>query len=359
MNSLPRESPRAGDGPWAQSAEWAFRFAFFLVLAMAAAWLLSGVHRIAADKQAIVFRFGRVVNEHGAGLLLTWPAPVDRVVIVPSNTQQIEFHLPRLDDATVVADDAGQDADESFFNPGLKEDPRENTAYLLTGDASVVHIQATLFYQITDPAAYIVAGEHVAPALERLFIASAVATAASRDLDTVLVARPEAAALPAQAAMRERLRNDLAGAVNQRLEKLAAQHDELGLRISRVDLVAAIPDGASEAFQRVLTVTQEVQQKIAESRTAAEVKMQQARQAQTRIMTDAVAHADEEVTNAQTQTASIVAIAEQHDDAASRQTVIHRLYYERAGALLRKMGDVQAIPADGGSHLILSGSMPR
>src|SRR5260370_17746419 len=101
---------------------------------------------------------------------------------------------------------------------------RENTAFLLTGDASVVHLQATLLYQIIDPAAYILAAEHVGPALQRLFVASAVSVCASRDLDTILVARPEldSGSNAAARAGREQLRADLMNGINHRLDDLTA-----------------------------------------------------------------------------------------------------------------------------------------
>ena len=62
---------------------------------------------------------------------------------------------------------------------GLRDDLDElqtgETGFLLTGDSSIVYLQASLFYQVSDPAAYVLAADHVGPALERLFVAAAVA----------------------------------------------------------------------------------------------------------------------------------------------------------------------------------------
>ena len=274
------------EGPWVEAADWGFRFLFFVVGVMAVGWIFSGVHRIAADSQAVVFRFGNPVRTQGAGLLLAWPSPVEQVTVLPSAMRQIEFHLPGLDDSS-GAPDANNGA--ATYGTYLNSYPRWNTAFLLTGDSSVVHLQATLFYQITDPVAYVIAGEHTAPALERLFIASAVTTIAGRDLDTVLVARPEAAARPAEVAMREQLRYDLVKAVNERLAKLAQQQIGLGIQVSRVDISASIPGGAKTAFDQVLIVTQEVQKNIALARTQAELKAQATNQERDRIVTEATA----------------------------------------------------------------------
>jgi len=340
-------------GPWVESIEWTFRFLFFLVGAVAVGWMLSGIHRIPADAQAVVFRFGKPVRTQGPGLLLAWPSPVERVDVLPASARQIEFHLPRLDDG-----DAGNaDSATAIYGAYVSSDPRQNTAFLLTGDSSVVHLQATLFYQIQDPVAYVVAGEHVAPALERLFIASAVATIAGRDLDTVLVARPEAAARPREAAMREQLRQDLVAAVNRRLAELTGPDAGLGIRVSRVDVTAAIPSGAKAAFDHVLTVTQDVQKDIAMARTQAELKAQSARQQRDRIMTEASARADEQVDGAKTQTASIEALGGTARD-GSHHMLMQRLYNDRVHTLFRKIGRIEAVDPAGSAHAILPGDTP-
>ena len=157
---------------------------------------------------------------------------------------------------------------------------RENAAFLLTGDASVVHLQATLLYQIIDPAAYILAAEHVGPALQRLFVASAVSVCASRDLDTILVARPEldSGSSAAARAGREQLRADLMNAINHRLDDLTSAGASLGIKVSRVDLAAAIPSGAKSAFDYVLIATQQADRDIAEARTGAAMTAQRANQ---------------------------------------------------------------------------------
>jgi regulator of protease activity HflC (stomatin/prohibitin superfamily) len=355
---MTRTTDKLGDtphGPWVESAEWAFRFLFFLVGAVALGWICSGVHRIQADSQAVVFRFGNPVRTQGPGLLLAWPSPIEQVVVLPSPIRQIEFHLPRLKDST---DLQGDDPNAiAVYGAMVNGDPRWNTAFLLTGDASVVHLQATLFYQITDPVAYVVAGEHVAPALERLFIASAVDAIAGRNLDSVLVARPEAAAQPAEAAQREQLRNDLARAVNRRLEALVQQQASLGIEVSRVDITASIPRGAKVAFDHVLAVTQDAQKNIAMARTQAELKTQATDQQHDRILSEATARADEIVNSAKVETASIQALGAQSQD-TSHAMLMQRLFNDRIGMLFKKVGHVETVDPNGGVHPILPGDSP-
>lgn len=351
MNTSSREPARDLGGPWAETAEWAFRFLFLLVALIAIGWAFSGVHRIPADSQAVVFRFGNAVRAQGAGLLLAWPPPIERVVVLPSAARQIEFQLPRLGGSQPESTDYASATAGAY----VSEDPRGNTAILLTGDSSVVHLQATLFYQIVDPIAYVVAAEHVAPALERLFIASAVATIGGRGLDSIMAARPESATRPAEVLLRERLRGDLARAVNDKLAELEQRHAGLGIRVSRVDLSGSIPSGAKAAFDHVLTVTQEVQKRIAEARTQAELDTQTALQERDRISTDAAARAAELVNDATTRTATIEALGARSGE-SSHTMLLQRLYYDRIGALMKKIGHVETVDPNGSVHEILPGA---
>jgi regulator of protease activity HflC (stomatin/prohibitin superfamily) len=368
------------NGAWAQSAKLAFRFLFLAVAVTAIGWGVSNVRQVPPDSRAVVLRFGNIVRQQGAGLLIAWPRPIEEVVLLPSADRQIEFKINRFEGnasfgggRTVMGsvpfggqDSNGNQTDDlsvtidSFRGFNMIEDPRQNAGFLLTGDSSVVHLQATLFYQITDPAAYLIAADHVAPALERLFVASAVSVCASRDLDTILVARPEASDTgnDNSRSSREQLRADLMNAVNQRLQNLMEQGVGLGITVSRVDLVPAIPSGAKSAFDLVLIATQWAERDIAQARTDAETTAQKANRESDRIITDATAQAEEVVTQAKTRTAAIAALAEQ-TPGLSGQMLINRIYYDRVGALLKKAGGVDTVDHDGTSHLILPGPVQK
>jgi regulator of protease activity HflC (stomatin/prohibitin superfamily) len=233
-------------------------------------------------------------------------------------------------------------------------DPRFNSGFLLTGDSGVVHLEARVFYQINDPLAYMISTDHVEPALERLFLASAVAMMAGRDMDSVLVARPEIASEASEATRRERLRADLMSAVNKRLNGLGQQGASLGIVVSRVDLVPSIPAGAKEAFENVLVVTQDAEARAAVARTTAEMTSQEANRNKDRIAAGATAAAEETVTNAKAQTAPIEALAQQAKD-TSRSMQLTRLYYDRVGPLLKKAQRVEIVDRSGAVRTILPG----
>ena len=334
-------------GPLGQSIAHAFRFLFIAVCAIALGWLFSNIHQIAPDSQAVVLRLGEVARVQGPGLLIAWPRPIERVVVLPGHDRQIPLQI------SAFTKTESPDAD-TFGASDLHPDPRLNAAFLLTGDSAVVRLQAQLFYQITNPAAYMTAAEHVAPALQRMFAASAITTVAGRDLDSILVARPEIASRANEAARRGRLRVDLVNAVNQRLDELAASNAELGVRVSRIDLVPSIPAGAKFAFDNVLVVIQTAQTEIANANTTAQITLQDANRNKDRTFTDATAAADERVSDAKVQTASIAALSQQAQG-MSREMQLSRLYYDRINKLLRKAARVEVVDQTGAVHVLMSG----
>ncbi len=347
--TLPDVRGAEPSGAWAQSAKLAFRFLFLVVCLAAVGWSVSNFRQVPPESRAIVYRFGQLVRQQGSGLLMAWPQPIERLVILPSEDRQLEFRIDRFEPDSALGSD--------FM---ISDYARENSAFLLTGDASVVHLQAALLYQIIDPAAYILAAEHVGPALQRVFVASAVAVCASRDLDTILVARPELAAGSNAAARagREQLRADLMNAINRRLDDLAEAGASLGIRVSRVDLAAAIPSGAKSAFDYVLIATQQADRDIAESRTGAAMTALRANQDRDRTLTDADARAEEKVTEAKSRTAAVGALAK-GSPGLTGDMLSSRIFFDRIGPLLGRAARVDTVDNNGGVNLMLPGPVPR
>jgi regulator of protease activity HflC (stomatin/prohibitin superfamily) len=338
-------------GPWGQAVALSFRFLLFGAVAIAMGWLVSNIRQVQPDTQAVVIRLGSVARVQGPGLLLAWPKPIEQIVLVPGGARQIQLPIARFVDGDNEAEIV------SYYGYTPSDQARLNGGFLLTGDSSVVHLVAQVYYQISDPQAYMIAADHVNAALQRLFIASTVDMLAARDLDTILVARPEIAARNDEAVRRERLRSDLVAAVNRRLEELAKNGAGLGVTVSRVDLVPSIPNGAKAAFDSVLIVTQQAEEGIANARTNAEMSMQEANQSKDRTTTDATAAAEEAVSNATVETASISALGSQNPD-MSHAMQMSRLYYDRIGPIIKKAGHLRVIGQDGTGRILLPGAIP-
>ena len=191
-------------------------------------------------------------NIQNSGLLWAWPRPFEQVVIVPAADRVSERRIENL-----LRSDVALQADRkaSFATP--VSDALAGSGYLLTGDAGVVQLDVRVFYNVTEPYAFVLQGEHVLPALDRLVTRSAVALTAARDLDTILVARPELIGTDSQAAeRRERLRGDLVQGINQQLAALSATGQGIGVQVVRVDVQSSLPGPAVNAFNAVLTASQ-------------------------------------------------------------------------------------------------------
>jgi regulator of protease activity HflC (stomatin/prohibitin superfamily) len=330
------------EGAWAQAAQLSFRFLFLVVFVLAVGWAISNCRQVPADSRAIVLRFGTVVRQARSGLLLALPQPFERVIVLPSADRQIQFRI-----------DAFQGAADSSTPVSISTNPRDNAGILLTGDMSLVHLSATLFYQISDANAYVLSSEHVAAALARLFTASAVTVAARRDLDTMLVARPERnSASDAFRLGRESLRSDLMNEVNRRLTDLASQGASLGIAVSRVDLLPSIPAEAKAAFDSVLYAMQNAETAIAQARTQAELLTQRSNQGRDRILTDAQALAQERITQARTRTDAISALSANREG-LSGEMLERQLYQEQIGKILGAAGRVYSADAEGGARVIV------
>jgi regulator of protease activity HflC (stomatin/prohibitin superfamily) len=332
------------EGAWAQAAQLAFRFLFLVVFVLAVGWAISNCRQVPPDSRAIVLRFGTVVRQARAGLLLALPQPFERVIVLPSADRQIQFRIDAFQ---------GAGAQDQSGPVSIGANPRDNAGILLTGDMSIVHLAATLFYQISDANAYVLSSQHVAPALTRLFTASAVAVAARRDLDTILVARPERnSASDAFRLGRESLRSDLMNEVNRRLADLTSQGASLGISVSRVDLLPSIPAEAKAAFDSVLYAMQNAETAIAQARTQAELLAQRSNQGRDRFLTDAQALAQERITQARTRTDAISALSANREG-LSGEMLERQLYQEQIGKILAQAARVYSADAQGAARLIV------
>jgi len=191
--------------PWQQAGRLAFLALYAVTLLAALGWALSNVRQVGPENRVVVLRLGALHRIQNAGLLLAWPRPFEQVVILPSLDRVIEHHV-----ATLLRSPQALQADNyvSKFNP--VSDALAGSGYLLTGDAGVVQLDVRVFYRVVEPYDYVLQRAHITPALERLATRSTVTVCAARDLDTILVARPELVGASSQAAeRRERLRGDL------------------------------------------------------------------------------------------------------------------------------------------------------
>ncbi|MFP3850770.1 SPFH domain-containing protein [Pseudomonas sp. W5-01] len=339
------------NSPWLQASRLAFLGLYVVTLLAALGWAVSNVREIDPQNRAVVFRFGEMDRVQNAGLLLAWPQPFEQVVLLPSADRVIERHVETLmRSPTALA----ADKITSFATP--MSDALAGSGYLLTGDAGVVQLDVTAYYKVTDPREFVLQGEHVLPALDRLVNRSAVSLTAARDLDTILVARPELVGSDSQSAeRRERLRGDLVQAINTRLGELTATGVGLGVEVVRVDVQSSLPAAAVNAFNAVLTASQQADQAVANARTDAEKLNQTANQQADRTLQVAHAQASERLAKAQTDTAAVTGLAMSIQN-KSDPGLLLRIYRERVPAILKQAGSVTTVDPRDDSRLIIQGA---
>ncbi|PCR98065.1 hypothetical protein CP336_00155 [Pseudomonas fluorescens] len=350
MSEVPRGT-NSLNSPWIQAGRLAF-FALYAVTVLAAlAWAFSNVRQIDPQNRAVVMHFGALDRIQNAGLLLAWPQPFEQVVLLPAADRVIERRVENLlrSPAAIQADRVA-----TFATP--LSDALAGSGYLLTGDAGVVQLNVRVFYKVTDPYDFVLQGDHVLPALDRLVTRSAVALTAARDLDTILVARPELIGADNQAAeRRERLRGDLVQGINRRLAELKASGQGIGIEVARVDVQSSLPEPAVGAFNAVLTASQQADKAVANARTDAEKITQTANELADRTLQVAHAQAGERLAKASADTATVLSLAQARQQGTDPQMLL-RLYRERIPKILGQAGSVTTVDPKDDSRLIIQGA---
>ena len=235
------------------------------------------------------------------------------------------------------------------------DDALAGSGFLLTGDTGIVQLDVRVFYKVIDPYEYVVQQRaHLPPALDRLVTRSAVVVCAARDLDTILVARPELLAAQSDAAsQRERLRGDLLRHVNAAPCAAARERCRSGNRSRRAWMCShRCRARQSRAFNTVLTASQMVDRNLAEARNDAAWTVQNATQAADRLLQVANAQASERVSKAQTDTAAVLQLAQSMSDRVDPGLPV-RVYRERMAAILAKAGSVTMVDPKDDSRLIV------
>lgn len=348
----PTPDERKGvSSPWQQAGRLAFLGLYAVTIFAAVAWAFSNVRQIDPQNRAVVLHLGALDRIQNAGLLLAWPRPFESVVIVPAADRVSERRIDNL-----LRSDTALQADRvaSFATP--VSDALAGSGYLLTGDAGVVQLDVRVFYNVVEPYAFVLQGDHVLPALDRLVTRSAVALTAARDLDTILVARPELIGSDTQAAeRRERLRGDLVQGINQQLAALSATGQGLGLEVVRVDVQSSLPGPAVNAFNAVLTASQQAEKAVANARNEAAKVMQAATQQADGTVEQAHAQASERLAKAQADTSAIASLASVQKSGSDPGLML-RLYRERVPRILGQAGSVTTVDPHDDSRLIIQGA---
>lgn len=350
-----RHSPAAH---WIEAGRLALLALYAVTLLAGLRWATSNLRQIDAQHTAVVTRLGAIDRVRSAGLLWALPAPLETVTQLPSSESVIEQPISGLQRSAAAR--AAEMSSEDDDDAAPLDDALAGSGYLLTGDAGIVQMSISAYYQVSDARRYALQQSHVAAALDRIVTHTALQTCASRDLDTILVARPELVADERNrvaAGERERLRSELVDRINARLDALQRQGAGLGIRVVRIDLQSALPPAAVGAFNAVLTASQQAERNIADARNDAAWTLQQATQAADRLLQAAQASASERLAQARSDTAAVQQLSQALRDGVD-PGLLQRVYRERIAKVLAQAGSVTMLNPRDDARLLLPGAAP-
>jgi membrane protease subunit HflK len=160
------------DGAWQRMHWW--------VATMMVLYAVSGTTIVRPDEVAVVLRWGRLVGdtpalqEHGPGLLFSFPRPMDRVVRVP---------VKRVSEVAIDTLSATRIDDEASDSYGL--DPLAQ-GYAVTGDRNIVHVDMVARYRVRDAAEWAFNGPKAEDVLRVEVAAAVVRSIGEMGVDRVL-----------------------------------------------------------------------------------------------------------------------------------------------------------------------------
>jgi modulator of FtsH protease HflK len=238
----------AGSQALAEALRSSFAIVKVVMVLLVIAFLFSGFFTVGPQEKAIILRFGKPLGHGekallGAGAHWAFPYPIDEVVHVPiAQVQQIEssacwYHQTPEQEAL------GQEPPASAFLDPLVD------GYALTADTNIIHLKATLSFNIEDPIRYVFDFESITNAVQNVLNTALLDTAARFTVDDILT--------------QDRL--GFQDAVRHRVEELI-QIEQLGIIIQQFAVDSQPPIYLKQAFDDVVTAGQNRQKLLIDAR---------------------------------------------------------------------------------------------
>lgn len=326
----------------------------WLLLGLVGLYLCSGITRVAPNEDALVYRLGKLQRQvHPPGLLFALPAPIDRVVRVPTRTQHELFLNTWAPDEAAVP--ASTTTEASPANPQMPAAllavlPTANAGlagmsapagkglhpvfdgYTLTGDANIVHARLTLRYRIADPFAYVRSAQD---ASRHHLIDGAAMDAATQVVAAMKIDDALGAGL-------ETLRNRVRELTQQRLDAL-----QMGIEVVAFEVNTILPPQATaSAFSDVTSAQVESRTVLEQARTYRAQTMPRAESDAFRTRQQAAADARELISRARGEAAAFLALLAEHK--AQPELVESRLRAETLEQVLPRVKTRTLVPSAGG-----------
>jgi membrane protease subunit HflK len=272
-----------------------------VALGAAAVWVLSGVYLVAPDQQAVVTRFGRVVQPRvPPGLHYSLPWPVESVAKL--KVQQLQ----RL----VVGGD---------LPDGVLGRTQPLASQFLTGDQNIINMRVVVQYSVGIPADYLFQAQDVTNAVASAVEAELARRVARRSVDAILTTE--------KAAIQEEVR----AAAQQRIGEYRS-----GVLISTVNIESVTPPPeTADAFRDVASARADAVRIVNESHGYANDVVPKARGEAQQLLESAQAYKQRKINEAAGDAARFTAVAAEYSRAA--QVTGERLYMETMEEILPRI----------------------
>ena len=292
----------------------AIRYCKWLIVILVALICCSGIRVVNNHEVAVVLRFGRLVGDtreeqvKEPGLLLAFPYVIDEVIKVP---------VGKVHEVSITTHAASADPTYAEI---------EDTGYVITGDENIIHIDATLKYQISDPVEYALYNSD--PETEINGVVSGVMTscAASKSVDGLLT-------------------DQKAEFGNEVIRQAQAILDgmEMGVSIVSLEFKSIKPPSALQYhFDQVNAASVEKETRIQQANQYRERVIPEANAAADKLVSDAQVSQHDRINRANDQVAEFYGLFQEYQQ--NRDVVYERVFREKVVTIFNQMGGNIVLP---------------
>ncbi len=264
-------------------------------------WILSGVYIVRADQQAVVTRFGAVVDPRILpGIHLSLPWPVDRITKL--KVQQLQ----RL----VIG---GESADAVTG----RSQPLQ--AQFLTGDQNIISMRVVVQYSVGTPTDYLFRNENVVRSVSAAVETTLAQRIAARTVDAVLTTEKQS------------IQDDVLAAAQQLINAY-----QTGVILSTVNIEQAVPPPeTADSFRDVANARADSARIVSEAQGYANDLIPKARGQAQQMIESADGYREKKINEADGDAARFTQIAAEYASAPAVNA--RRLYLEAMEQILPKI----------------------
>ena len=264
-------------------------------------WLLTGIYLVNTQQQAVVTRFGAVVEPRVMpGIHISLPWPIDRVTRL--KVQQLQRLVIGGDAADTVV--------------GRTQPLRSQ---FLTGDQNLISLRAVVQYSVASPVDYLFNTSSVSQVVGAAVETALAQKVATQGVDMILTS--------GKAAIQE----DARAAAQQRLDEYRA-----GVLLSTINIESVSPPPeAADAFREVASARADSSRIVNEAQGYANDVIPRARGAAQQLMESAQGYRQRKIDEAQGDAARFTQVAAEY--AKASEVNGQRLYLETMEAILPKI----------------------